>query len=252
MYWVPLLGLYTGCRLNEICQIHLIDMKLIKKVWCLSINTDSDDKRIKNISSKRTIPIAQPLIELGFISYLENLDKLGVKRVFHELTLGKNGYSRNLSRFFNETYLPKLGIKKRGKNFHSFRHTLTNHLKQKGIPENFVDELTGHKWDTMTFGTYSQRYEPKVLLKECVSKISFDLNLKGLKVNDWEGMLSKNIKKVGITFRNNEIDSVVKVMRKQKDSKGNPMSYRKISEVLEIEHGFHISHDTVSRILKEG
>ena len=92
MYWVPLLGLYTGCRLNEICQIHLTDMKLIKKVWCLSINTDSDDKRIKNISSKRTIPIAQPLIELGFISYLEYLDKLGVKRVFHELTLGKNGY----------------------------------------------------------------------------------------------------------------------------------------------------------------
>ena len=143
----------------------------------------------------------------------------------------------------------KLGLKKKGKNFHSFRHSLTNHLKQKGINENYVDELTGHKWNTMTFGTYSQKYEPKVLMKECVSKIDFKLDFESLKVSDWEEMLKRPIQKRGVTTRTSEIDTLVKVLRGKKDNKGNPMSLRKISEVLNKEYGFKVSHDTVGRIL---
>lgn len=26
-FWIPLLGLYTGARLNELCQLHLEDVK---------------------------------------------------------------------------------------------------------------------------------------------------------------------------------------------------------------------------------
>ena len=253
VYWIPLLGLFTGCRLNEICQLHVSDVKPIDRMWCLDINNESPDKSLKNPTSRRIIPIHQTLIDLGFIKYVQSLDKKGTQRVFPELTLGKNGYSRNVSRFFNEKYLnKKLGIKMRGKNFHSFRHTLTNHLKQKGINENYVDELTGHKWNTMTFGTYSQKYEPKVLFKECVSKISFNLDFDKLRVSDWDEMLERLIPKRGVTTRTSEIDTLVKVLREKKDNKDNPMSYRKISEVLKNKYGHKVSHDTVGRILSGG
>ena len=250
VYWIPILGLFTGCRLNELCQLHVSDVKPVDKLWCLDINSDSPDKSIKNPTSRRVIPLSQTLIDLGFIKYVQSLENKGTKRIFPELTLGKNGYSRNISRFFNVKYLSeKLGLKKKGKNFHSFRHSLTNHLKQKGINENYVDELTGHKWNTMTFGTYSQKYEPKVLMKECVSKIDFKLDFESLKVSDWEEMLKRPIQKRGVTTRTSEIDTLVKVLRGKKDNKGNPMSLRKISEVLNKEYGFKVSHDTVRRIL---
>jgi len=253
VYWIPILGLFTGCRLNELCQLHVSDVKPVDKLWCLDINSDSPDKSIKNPTSRRVIPLSQTLIDLGFIKYVQSLENKGTKRIFPELTLGKNGYSRNISRFFNVKYLSeKLGLKKKGKNFHSFRHSLTNHLKQKGINENYVDELTGHKWNTMTFGTYSQKYEPKVLMKECVSKINFKLDFKSLKVSDLEEMLKRPIQKRGVTTRTSEIDTLVKVLRGKKDNKGNPMSLRKISEVLNKEYGFKVSHDTVRRILSKG
>ena len=253
VYWIPILGLFTGCRLNELCQLHVSDVKPVDKLWCLDINSDSPDKSIKNPTSRRVIPLSQTLIDLGFIKYVQSLENKGTKRIFPELTLGKNGYSRNISRFFNVKYLSeKLGLKKKGKNFHSFRHSLTNHLKQKGINENYVDELTGHKWNTMTFGTYSQKYEPKVLMKECVAKIDFKLDFESLKVSDWEEMLKRPIQKRGVTTRTSEIDTLVKVLRGKKDNKGNPMSLRKISEVLNKEYGFKVSHDTVRRILSKG
>jgi len=252
VYWIPLLGLHTGCRLNELCQLHVSDVKPIGRLWCLDINNESPDKSLKNEPSIRTIPIHQVLIDLGFVKYVQTLEKRGVKRVFHELTHDRDGYFRNVSRFFNGTYLPKLGIKRKGKNFHSFRHSLTNHLKQKGINENYVDELTGHKWNTMTFGTYSQKYEPKILLEQCVSKISFNLDFESLKVSDWKELLEKPLTKEGVSIRTSEIDTLVRVLRERTDKNGKPMSYRKISEIMKTQYGHKVSHDTVGRILSTG
>ena len=31
-YWVPLLGQYTGARLNELCQLYVNDIKEIDKI----------------------------------------------------------------------------------------------------------------------------------------------------------------------------------------------------------------------------
>lgn len=250
-YWVPIIGLFTGCRLNEICQIHVSDVQVVDKIWCLNINQESKNKSVKNPSSRRIIPLPQVILELGFTDYVQIIRDKGYERVFHELTLGRDGYGKNLSRFFNQSYLPKLGIKKKGKNFHSLRHTLSNHLKQKGINENYVHEYTGHKWDSMTFGTYSQKYEPRILFNECVSKISFDIDFNPLKVSSWKHELEKSISRIGVSKRTTELDNLVKVMRSQKDEKGNPLSFSKISEMIREDHGQIVSHESVRRILKE-
>lgn len=66
------------------------------------------------------------------------------ERLFQELKLSEGNYNKNVSTFFKIRYLPSIGLKTDTKNFHSFRHTVSDHLKQKEIGPHFVIELLGH------------------------------------------------------------------------------------------------------------
>jgi integrase len=37
-YWIPLIGLYSGMRLAEICQLHIEDIIRLDGSWCFDIN----------------------------------------------------------------------------------------------------------------------------------------------------------------------------------------------------------------------
>ena len=187
-YWVPLLGLYTGARINEICQLHLSDIKQVDGLWCMEINANSEDKenpkRLKNKASERLIPLHDKLIELGFIDFVKEQRKTKVVRLFEGLYYNINdGHSRKAGRWFNEQYLrKKLQITDPAKSFHSFRHTVADRLKQLGVAESFISELLGHSsGDSMTFGRYGKRYQPKVLMEEAVKRIEYGIDFKGLK-----------------------------------------------------------------------
>ena len=67
--------------------------------------------------------------------------------------------------------LIKLGIKKKGKNFHSFRHTVVNKLITKKVYEPFIKELIGHAHESLTIDVYGGKKPLDVLLNECVIKI---------------------------------------------------------------------------------
>jgi integrase len=41
-YWLPLMGLLTGARLNELCQLHLSDFEVISGIDCINIQ-DAED-----------------------------------------------------------------------------------------------------------------------------------------------------------------------------------------------------------------
>jgi len=182
-YWIPLIGLYTGARLNEICQLHVKDIKQEDGLWCMHITAKGGDdknfKRLKNKASERLIPLHDKLIELGFIKYMAKQKKIGAVRLFPELTYSRNsGWGRLPGRWFNDSFLrKKLKITDPAKSFHSFRHTVADRLKQLGVAEAFISELLGHSsGDSMTFGRYGKRYQPKILKKEAVEKIKFNLD----------------------------------------------------------------------------
>ena len=80
------------------------------------------------------------------------------------------GYGTMISRWFAK-YLKKLGIKKKGKNFHSFRHTVVNKLITKKVYEPFIKELIGHSRGSITIDVYGGKKPLYVLLNECVIKI---------------------------------------------------------------------------------
>lgn len=203
LYWIPLISVFSGMRMGEITPLYLDNIKEIRgnhreKRWCFDILEEPDrpDKRLKTLSSRRVVPIHDTLIYLGLIDLIEILKKRNPERerLFQELPYGENSYNRNITRFFNERYLPKLGLKTNRKNFHSLRHTVSDHLKQKGIDVNLINELLGHSSGNIDLDRYGKGYNPDILFNKCVKKIVYEtshtrgIDFKNLKV-DWEKVI---------------------------------------------------------------
>lgn len=164
-YWLPLLGLYTGARLNELCQLYLDDVVNVNGIDCLHIRDAKPDQKLKTPTSERLIPIHSKLRALGFLEYIEKQRSLGQQRVFSELTCHKkHGYGAAPSKWFTRVR-QQLGLRDGAerKDFHSFRHTLADHLKQKGVTESLVGGLLGHQTGGITFGRYGKDFRPEVL-----------------------------------------------------------------------------------------
>ncbi|WP_367620767.1 tyrosine-type recombinase/integrase [Geomonas oryzisoli] len=180
-YWIPLIGCYSGMRLNEICQLYVEDVQLVEGVWCFSIN-GAKDKRLKNQASERVLPIHSKLIGLGFIEHWEKVKKAGAPRLWPNLTWTEvHGYSNSFGNWyqrFNREHVTKDPKKV----FHSFRHLVTDTLKQAGVQDSLIAELVGHSHGNhaMTMSRYGKRYQPKVLLE------SLKLLDYGVEIRPWQ------------------------------------------------------------------
>ena len=100
-FWIPLLGLFTGARLEELAQLHIDDIVLIdrqrnsrrvfslnhatddgpeailaeakerEETLCLSISANKKFQRLKNKASRRVVPLSPILTEdLNFLGYV--------------------------------------------------------------------------------------------------------------------------------------------------------------------------------------
>ena len=147
-FWIPILGLYTGCRLEELCQLYCENVRKVQGVWCLDINERKPDQSVKT-SEERLVPLHPFLVEeLDFIGYVKSLDQKG--RVFPELNYIRHRYSHTFTQWFSK-FKTSCGIvaPPRKKVFHSFRHTLATALERKDVPERHISMLVGHAIEGM-------------------------------------------------------------------------------------------------------
>lgn len=175
-FWVPIIALYSGARLAEICQFYLDDIQVIDGIYVFSIRDDKQTQRIKNDASRRVFPIHPTILHLGFLKYIDFLIENNQERLFPELkyTSIKAGYSASKSRWFSR-YLKKINIHEtNAKVFHSFRNTFINHLKQKKVGRDFVSTIAGHSLNSITFEGYAEGYEPSVL-KPYIDLVDYNL-----------------------------------------------------------------------------
>lgn len=172
--WGPLIGIYTGARLNEIAQLHLKDIRQVEEVWCFDFNDEGDRKSLKNNASRRIVPIHPSLLGLGVLAYVEGLREQGQTKLFPTFTYDpKNGWGRHLSRHFNNTLLPKLGIKSKELVFHSLRHTVVTMLMQADVDEPVVQAVVGHARKGVTQQNYFKRGYTVRQLDEAIRKLAF-------------------------------------------------------------------------------
>ena len=149
----------------------MINVQELDGIGTINPNTNSKDKSLKTEAGSRLVPIHPKLMELGFLDYLRVIRNRNHQKLFPNLKkMRSTGYGTLISRWFAR-YLNKLGLKKKGKNFHSFRHTVVNQLTTKQVYQPFIKELIGHSHGSLTMEVYGGRKPLEVLLKECVIKI---------------------------------------------------------------------------------
>ena len=177
-YWLPILGIYTGARVNELAQLELADI-VEEDIPAIAITSaGGEGKRVKSASSRRTIPLHKDLLTLGFLVYVRNIRQQGHTRLFPTLKPGPNGYQH----YFNSHHfsgskgwlrkqLPGL---KSGESFHLFRHSFTDMLKNAGVEENLAKEIVGHSNDSITYNRYGKPYKADKLLP-AINKVNYGL-----------------------------------------------------------------------------
>ncbi|MGZ3182930.1 MAG: site-specific integrase [Telluria sp.] len=159
-YWLPIMGLLTGARLNELCQLHLSDFEVLDGIHCISINDEEEGKRVKNKSARRHIPVHEKLIEVGLIRYVEKMRLEGHERLFPTLKLTEDGYGKVPSQWFGR-FKARCGItQKHTKVFHSFRHTFISSLLNNDVPETSIAPIVGHEGRLVTSKVYWNVKDP--------------------------------------------------------------------------------------------
>jgi integrase len=177
-YWVPLIGMYQGMRLNEICQLYCVDVLQVDGLWCISVNSEAADKELKNSASQRIIPIHPQLLKAGFLAYVEEA-RGKHERLWPALPKRRDGYAHDFGKWYQRLNRTVITSDPR-KVFHSLRHSFVDYFKQLGTAEALIAEMVGHSNEkSMTMGRYGKRYQPKVLL-EALKKLDY-----GLKIPVW-------------------------------------------------------------------
>lgn len=138
-YWIPLLGIFTGSRVSELCQLRIADIDTKSRVPALSITDEGAGQQVKTSASVRDIPIHSELIRLGFLEYVKATSDAGHARLFPALPLRKGKPGSYFSTWFGQSKPEGLP------DFHSFRHLVRSTMAEAGQSEPAMDRVTGHE-----------------------------------------------------------------------------------------------------------
>jgi len=186
-YWLPLIGLWTGARLNEIATLLISDIIEIEGILCFDINEEGDKKSVKNETSKRIIPIASAILDAGFESYIDQRKRAKTKKgkpiPLFDLPEHRDGVSRAVSKWFNENFKVKcnLSTPKNSKVvFHSFRHTFINTMQSTRmgndlVPNRIIQEIVGHETGVVTNDVYGENHDYQIL-KDVIDSLDFNFD----------------------------------------------------------------------------
>jgi integrase len=179
-YWVPLIALFTGARLGEICQLDTTDIRVIDGVSCIVVSqrsmSGSTDKHLKTGASDRLIPVHPTLIDCGLLHFAEAKRKAGETKLFDDIDTGSTG-SRPVafSKWFTQ-FLRACAAQKSRTSFHSFRHNFRDELRAARVDHDIAMLLGG--WTTGSARTavsenYGSGYRVDAL-NEAVRSLSFE------------------------------------------------------------------------------
>jgi integrase len=145
-FWVPLIALFSGMRLNEICQLDTADVVLVEGIECFRVTANSrsqSGKRIKTAASERLVPVHPELQRIGFHTYVNDRLGAGDLKLFPDLRVSSLGYhSVTFSKWFTR-FLRSADAAVERTCFHSFRHNFRDALREAKVPREIALLLGG-------------------------------------------------------------------------------------------------------------
>lgn len=155
-FWVPLICVFSGMRLNEACGLAIADLKQEKGIPYFHVRDEMEGQSIKSASSRRKVPVHRALIEMGLLDQVSSWKARGQGRLFPDLKLDSRGYySHAPSKLFNgwikrieddEPDEPGVLV------FYSTRHTVITRLRAADVRQDVAQEIVGHTQDTVHAG----------------------------------------------------------------------------------------------------
>ena len=164
-YWIPLICLFTGTRIGEAAQLRIEDVQSKAGIWFLQIAHDETTGQATKSRKSRPVALHSTLQALGFLAFVDRQRERSEKdknpQLFPELEPNdRDQISGRPSRFWR-SYLTKIKVKHGGDGFgaHSFRHTLSDRLRDEGkLLDNEIAVALGHslKSTTGNYGAIAQ------------------------------------------------------------------------------------------------
>lgn len=154
-YWMPLLALYTGARLEELGQLRPQDVRLEaylgegnapEEAWVINVTADpNDDLKLKNANSERIVPVHPHLEGLGFLAFAKEAQDNKQRKLFSQLRPNQDGrYAAKWGEWFSGYLRNVCGVTDTRMVFHSFRHTFKDAMREIDAPEGLQRQLMGH------------------------------------------------------------------------------------------------------------
>lgn len=152
-YWLPLIGLFTGARVNEVCQLHpSLDIEEEEGVWRFNFTEDTEtdervSKAVKNEPSRRKVPVHPRLLALGFLDYLKIVRERKASLLFPQFPPKAGRASGTAREWFGEL-IRDAGLRDETPNkqivgFHCFRSTMTTKGAHTRLPWP-IQNIIGH------------------------------------------------------------------------------------------------------------
>jgi integrase len=185
LMWLPLVALFTGARVNEICQLNpQTDIGEEEGIafFHFTASTEGDSrirKSVKNAASDRRVPIHSALLNGAFMEYVKAMKAVEVKLLFPQWKPGHDKASDSAELWFIGV-LKEIGLRDdtpghRLVGMHAFRSTFLN--RAQNLRVEGAEWITGHvgKQSTVVRGYLGElELQHK---RDIIEKITFDVGL---------------------------------------------------------------------------
>lgn len=148
-YWLPLLCIFSGLRLNEACGLAVADFKQEDGIDYFLVRDTLEGQSIKSDNAWRRVPVHTVLIELGLLRFVEQKRSGSAQRLFDELEQDVFGYfSTAPSKFLNRMVARVADpdpVRPGKLTFHSTRHTVVGRMRSADVRIDVAKEIVGHE-----------------------------------------------------------------------------------------------------------
>jgi integrase len=176
-YWLPLIALFTGARLEEIAQLRPKDIRkeeyidgddLPQQAWVIGIFQEGELG--KNAWAERRVPVHPELEKLGLIRFAAEALAKRQKQLFPALKQNIYGkFGAKWGEWWSGYRRDICGIDDRRVVFHSFRHTFKYYARHVAMVDGIQRQIMGH-----SPGDTADEYGP--------SRYSLDRLVEGMKL----------------------------------------------------------------------
>ena len=175
-YWLPLIALFMGMRMEEILQLTPSHVRKSPNGTPFLVLTR--DMKLKTESAEREIPVHPQLVRIGFLTWIEERRRAGCGRLFDDVLPSKHGYHSDLFTKRFATFLRTIKLEEGRRQklcFHSFRHTFKDALNESGVPKAEAEEIGGWSRGKRTSRRYGKGLSAD-RLAPFVDRVTYDVD----------------------------------------------------------------------------